>query len=600
MVDSGNSYSERVSKLVSWGHWFAFFNIIAAMLIGTRYITQSPWPETTLGQVYLSISWVGHFSFLIFAIYILILFPTTFILPSRKLFRFVAVCFATVGLTALLLDTQVYQEMHLHLSPLIWELLVSKEGNLAPKWQQLFILIPVIFLLQLALSEWVWRKQRKLAHKHIGRPLAGVFFVCFMASHVLFAWADAYFYGPITSQRANFPLSYPMTAKSFMERHGLLERTDYLQRLDEYSGEVKLVKYPLEPLQYNSRGDKYNVLVVMLDNMRADTVSEQNTPNLYQFAQESQYFQNHYSASNDMYGVFGLFYGLPSSYADSIKAQGDNPLMLSLLQEKDYQFALFSGDNFDDDLYNETIFRNQSSKNSETPAEEQNDERAVNDWQNWLADSSSEPWFSYIELNTLANSQHIKTDQLSKNDTSVRLKKAYLEATSNADELIGSIIESLQEADLIKNTVVVFTSNHGTEFNDTKTNSWGSNTNYSKFQLQVPMIIHWPNMEPTKYTHKTSHLDFSATILHELIGVSSNPTDFSSGKNLFDKENRSWIIAGDRREVALITDKSTTVVDKFGNYKVYNQDYQRLSDAKPKLSILMQGLSEQKRFFNEQ
>ncbi|OXE28641.1 hypothetical protein CA163_32835, partial [Vibrio parahaemolyticus] len=50
MVDSGNSYGERVSRLVGWGHWFAFFNIVASMLIGTRYIVQSPWPETLLGQ----------------------------------------------------------------------------------------------------------------------------------------------------------------------------------------------------------------------------------------------------------------------------------------------------------------------------------------------------------------------------------------------------------------------------------------------------------------------------------------------------------------------------------------------------------------------
>ena len=58
MVDSANSYSDRVSRLVGWGHWFAFFNIIAAMLIGTRYITQSAWPETLLGQFYLASNWV--------------------------------------------------------------------------------------------------------------------------------------------------------------------------------------------------------------------------------------------------------------------------------------------------------------------------------------------------------------------------------------------------------------------------------------------------------------------------------------------------------------------------------------------------------------
>ena len=31
---------------------------------------------------------------------------------------------------------------------------------------------------------------------------------------------------------------------------------------------------------------------------------------------------------------------------------------------------------------------------------------------------------------------------------------------------------------------------------------------------------------------------------------------------------RPWIFAGDSNDIALITDKTTTVVDQFGNYKV--------------------------------
>lgn len=232
MVDNGNTYGERVSRLVGWGHWFAFFNIIAAMLIGTRYITQSPWPDTLLGQFYLAISWVGHFGFLVFALYLLVLFPLTFLIPSRKLFRLVAVCFATVGLTVLLIDTQAYQKINLHLTPVVWEVLFNDEGStISIDLQHLFVVLPLIFLLQLALSEWVWRKQRRLSHKHVGRPIAALFFISFITSHLVYVWADAYFYNPITAQKANFPLSYPMTAKSFMERHGLLDREEYLQRL---------------------------------------------------------------------------------------------------------------------------------------------------------------------------------------------------------------------------------------------------------------------------------------------------------------------------------------------------------------------------------
>ncbi|MFN3015681.1 DUF3413 domain-containing protein [Vibrio coralliilyticus] len=597
MVDNGNTYGERVSRLVGWGHWFAFFNIIAAMLIGTRYITQSPWPETLLGQFYLAVSWVGHFGFLVFALYLLVLFPLTFLIPSRKLFRLVAVCFATVGLTVLLIDTQAYQKINLHLTPVVWEVLFSEEGSsISIDLQHLFVVLPLIFLLQLALSEWVWRKQRRLSHKHVGRPIAALFFVSFITSHLIYVWADAYFYNPITAQKANFPLSYPMTAKSFMERHGLLDREEYLQRLKESEANTDLVRYPLEKLEFNRRANPLNVLVVSVNNLRGDVLTPQLMPYAAEFASNNLNFANHYSSSNDTFGVFGLFYGLPSSYVSSIKTQGSRPILLDTLLDKEYSFGLFSGDNFDDTLYGETVFRGLNFTGIAFNDSTSPDTQAINAWATWVSQKKKQPWFSFIELTTVDNfSAYNETG----NNTSTleTLKQGYHTSVNNADEELGVLFEKIKELDIGDSTVIVITSNHGTEFNETKTNSWGSNSNYSRYQLEVPMIIHWPGKVAGKYDHRTSHLDLSVTLLQDLLGVSSNPSDFSSGQNLFDERSRKWILAGDTRELALITNKDTTVIDKFGNYKLYDSNYQRLKDENPTLPVLMQGLTELQRFY---
>ena len=600
MVDSGNSYGERVSRLVGWGHWFAFFNIVASMLIGTRYITQSPWPETLLGQFYLAISWVGHFGFLVFALYLLVLFPLTFVLPSRKLFRLVAVIFATVGQTILLIDTQAYQSINLHLTPVVWELLFSDDKSvLSSDLQHLFVVMPFIFLIQLALSEWVWRKQRKLSHKHVGRPLAILFFLSFMTSHLVYIWADAYFYNPITSQRANFPLSYPMTAKSFMEKHGLLDREEYLKRLAENQGNVELVNYPLEKLEFNRRVNKLNVLMISVNNLRADALNEQEMPNLYGFAQENQNFRNHYSSSNDSYGAFGLFYGLPTSYASSIQAQGSSPVMLDVLKEQGYSFGLFSGNGFEDDLYSEIIFRNLNLAEKLDGQQTHTDKQSISDWNTWLVENAQQPWFSYIEVTAVDNFESIPSNTDEEMPASERFKKAYEFAVKSADNTVASIINELKETHLLTNTVVIITSNHGSEFNETNTNSWGANSNYSRYQLQVPMVIHWPGRLAGDFTHSTSHLDLSVTLLQDMLGVSSNPYDYSSGRNLFDESRRRWILAGDSRELALITNTQTTVIDKFGNYKLYDKDYKRLRDDSPKMPVLMQGLTELQRFYTK-
>ncbi|CAH1579650.1 DUF3413 domain-containing protein [Vibrio rotiferianus] len=600
MVDSGNSYGERVSRLVGWGHWFAFFNIIASMLIGTRYIVQSPWPETLLGQFYLAVSWVGHFGFLVFALYLLVLFPLTFILPSRKLFRLVAVVFATVGQTVLLIDTQAYQSINLHLNPVVWELLFSEDKSaISADLQHLFVVMPLIFLLQLGLSEWVWRKQRKLSHKHVGRPLAAVFFLSFMASHLVYIWADAYFYSPITSQRSNFPLSYPMTAKSFMEKHGLLDREEYLKRLEENRDNIDLVSYPLEKLEFNRRGNKLNVLMISVNNLRADALNASEMPNTYQFALDNQNFTNHYSSSNDAFGAFGLFYGLPTSYASSIKAQGSSPVMLNVLQEQGYSFGLFSGNGFEDDLYPEVIFRGLELAPTLDGTQAHTEAQSLIAWNTWLTEQASTPWFSYIEVTTVDNFESEPASINNELSASERFKQAYEQAVQSADTTVENILTTLEEQQLLENTIVVITSNHGSEFNETKTNSWGANSNYSRYQLQVPMVVHWPGMLPAEFSHSTSHLDLSVTLLQDMLGVSSNPSEYSSGRNLFDESRRRWILAGDTKELALITENQTTVIDKFGNYKLYNQDYQRLRDTSPKLPVLMQGLTELQRFYTK-
>lgn len=90
MVTRNQSYREKVSQMISWGHWFALFNIILSLLLGSRYLFIADWPSTFAGRLYAIVSWMGHFSFIVFAIYILILFPLTFVVVSQRLLRVIS------------------------------------------------------------------------------------------------------------------------------------------------------------------------------------------------------------------------------------------------------------------------------------------------------------------------------------------------------------------------------------------------------------------------------------------------------------------------------------------------------------------------------
>ncbi|QSA19399.1 hydrolase, partial [Vibrio furnissii] len=104
-------------------------------------------------------------------------------------------------------------------------------------------------------------------------------------------------------------------------------------------------------------------------------------------------FTNHYSSSNDAFGMFGLFYGLPSSYASSITVQGTAPVLMDVLKSQSYQFGLFSGDNFNDSLYQETIFRGLPLSKAPFDPDTSADEQTIQRWANWVSDKSSAPWF---------------------------------------------------------------------------------------------------------------------------------------------------------------------------------------------------------------
>ncbi|MGF1723394.1 DUF3413 domain-containing protein [Photobacterium nomapromontoriensis] len=610
MVSSGNNYKERVSQLISWGHWFSFFNIIAAMLLGTRYIIFSEWPDSFLGQLYLALSWVGHFGFLVFGFYILILFPASFLIPSQRLMRLFGVLVGTIGLTALLLDTHAYESLDLHLSPLVWDLLLSGERTeLNARWQYLFVTVPVIFLLQLLLSEWLWRKLRKLTRKHVGVPIAMVFGACFIGSHLMYIWADATLYRPITAQRSNFPLSYPMTAKSFMEKHGLLDRQEYTERLNAQGiDSSEAIHYPLEKMVFNDPGTGQNLLIIMVDGLRSDMVDPETMPYLSAFARQNVDFSNHYSSSNDnTAGVFGLFYGLPTSYINSVRSAGTRPLLINTLEKRGYQFGLFSGHDLNDEpIYSEAIFHDLLPPETNKP---HSDASALAGWETWLnTQDASAPWFSYLELTSLESFEEggdyqpkfkpsLGSTNVIGQNTHVLMKNSYRNAAYHIDEQLITIFDELVKKKMMDNTIVIITANHGTEFNETGTNSWGSNSNYSQYQLKVPMIIHWPDSIASTTDRLTSHLDVVPTLMESLLSSTTPTSAYSSGTSLFNQvAKRRWILAGNEDDIVMIQPKSTIVVDKYGNYRVFDQNYKRQHSVKPKLSTLMQAMHEMKRF----
>ena len=583
MVTHRQRYREKVSQMVSWGHWFALFNILLSLVIGSRYLFIADWPTTLAGRIYSYVSIIGHFSFLVFATYLLILFPLTFIVGSQRLMRFLSVILATAGMTLLLIDSEVFTRFHLHLNPIVWQLVINPDENeMARDWHLMFISVPVILLLELVFATWSWQKLRSLTRRRrFARPLAAFLFIAFIASHVVYIWADANFYRPITMQRANLPLSYPMTARRFLEKHGLLDAQEYQRRLIEQGNpDAVSVQYPLSELRYRDMGTGQNVLLITVDGLNYSRFEKQ-MPALAGFAEQNISFTRHMSSGNTTdNGIFGLFYGISPSYMDGILSTRTPAALITALNQQGYQLGLFSSDGFTSPLYRQALLSDFSMPSVRT----QSDEQTATQWINWLGRYAQEDnrWFSWVSFNG--------TNIDDSNQQAFARK--YSREAGNVDDQINRVLNALRDSGKLDNTVVIITAGRGIPLSeDEETFDW------SHGHLQVPLVIHWPGTPAQRINALTDHTDLMTTLMQRLLHVSTPASEYSQGQDLFNPQRRHyWVTAADNDTLAITTPKKTLVLNNNGKYRTYNLRGERVKDEKPQLSLLLQVLTDEKRF----
>ena len=583
MVTHRQRYREKVSQMVSWGHWFALFNILLSLVIGSRYLFIADWPTTLAGRIYSYVSIIGHFSFLVFATYLLILFPLTFIVGSQRLMRFLSVILATAGMTLLLIDSEVFTRFHLHLNPIVWQLVINPDENeMARDWQLMFISVPVILLLELVFATWSWQKLRSLTRRRrFARPLAAFLFIAFIASHVVYIWADANFYRPITMQRANLPLSYPMTARRFLEKHGLLDAQEYQRRLIEQGNpDAVSVQYPLSELRYRDMGTGQNVLLITVDGLNYSRFEKQ-MPALAGFAEQNISFTRHMSSGNTTdNGIFGLFYGISPSYMDGILSTRTPAALITALNQQGYQLGLFSSDGFTSPLYRQALLSDFSMPSVRT----QSDEQTATQWINWLGRYAQEDnrWFSWVSFNG--------TNIDDSNQQAFARK--YSRAAGNVDDQINRVLNALRDSGKLDNTVVIITAGRGIPLSEEE-----ETFDWSHGHLQVPLVIHWPGTPAQRINALTDHTDLMTTLMQRLLHVSTPASEYSQGQDLFNPQRRHyWVPAADNDTLAITTPKKTLVLNNNGKYRTYNLRGERVKDEKPQLSLLLQVLTDEKRF----
>ena len=574
---------DKTSQIVSWGHWFTLFNILVVIVLGGQYLLIADWPRTFMGRFYAIISAIGHFSFLAFIVYLILLFPLSFFIHSSRWQRTIATIIATLGISLLLIDVEVFSHFRMHLNLSIWQLFTSDKTSFL---NRAFISIPFILLIEILFAIWSWKKLRSLSkRKRFARPVVIGFILCFISSHLIHIWADANFYRPITMQRSSLPLSYPLTARHFLERYGFIEENGYRNRaIQEGNPFAIAIEYPLDRITFDEKQNKPNILIIDINGWNNQLLAN-NMPWLKEFAGQNIEFTNHYGSSNQAYlNNFSLFYGLDPNYYNSILAGHKPSVLLETVTKQHYNVGLFSANGFSEPLYRYALLSNFTTPDGKKISNKQ----TTDNWMVW-----------HDEQNKLEN--HAPLFSVIQYSLGVKNKKipiAELEAEAKKiDQYLESLIAYLRLSNAYENSIIIITGSNNLKIDEAKKVALPSGEiSFKRDTLKVPLIISWPGKEAKEVSYITSETDILRTLMQDAFNVTTPAQQYSQGQNLFDQRARQWIVAGSENQVAALYDDKTVVIDAYGRSKIYDLNGKQLKNEKISLPTFLQIVTENRRF----
>lgn len=154
------------------------------------------------------------------------------------------------------------------------------------------------------------------------------------------------------------------------------------------------------------------------------------------------------------------------------------------------------------------------------------------------------------------------------------------------------MLDALRATGKLDDTVVIITAGHGVP--ESKADD---SFEWSRSRLHVPLVIHWPGTPAQRINTLTDHKDVMTTLMQRLLHVSTPANAWSQGQDLFNVPRRhNWVTAAGGGTLAITTPEMTLVLSPNGNYHTWNAQGEKIRDQKPQLSLLLQVLTNEKRF----
>lgn len=539
-------------------------------------------------------------------------------LVNKKVGKFCAYIVLSVFLIFFVTDSFVYQQFRLHLNIAMLQMtllgggqVVSFSGSMI---LQICLLMGACFIAALVcfwLANVLSNTQPRFKPSYLlAFTLVGLF-VC----QGVYGFGFAY-HNPYTSKvEENLPLSRPLHFNKLLIKTGLVSREDvYTFKKTDAKGAMN---YPLSKLDC-SGGEGYNIVFLVVDALRFDMITEQTMPNVTAFSKNAINFKDHYSGGiNTRHGIFTLFTGIPGSYWDSSKASKSGSALIKALQTRGYEIGLFASDPLTMPEFNQTVFATlpDARLNSKGNNPIEKDESAIEDMEKWLTSvPKNKPFFAFLFLDSVHSAIFPETEEFTvfkpywKEVNQIKLsndfdRTPYFNRYKNSvfftDKNLGRALSFLGKNIDIDKTIIVITSDHGEEFNDTGKNYWGHNGNFTKYQAQIPFIVKWPGKASIDIGYRTSALDVVPTLLPRVLGCKNPVSDYSVGKDLFEPSGRNpFVYVSNYSKDAFVEKDRVVLINEIGVLSFLDPAYNPAKDQSVP-PYLKQVLEESSRFLKK-
>lgn len=588
-VDMNRYFSQR--QRIQGYSIFVCIATLCSIIISLRYAFFMPTPQTWYTWLYVLCAYIGQMSLLTLACSLLI-FPCVFISIHFIRRLIISIAFSILA-SVLLIDTIVFALYRVHINKILMDLYFVGNAVEIPS-NTLFTVYILYTIFACAIYVVLFYCERKAKQRSFRSSIFVLFacILCLCLANILHAWAVAFGYQPITLVTRYLPLYTPLEANSAIVQLGITDKESITRNTCPELNVHGTLHYPKKPIRTQHVENPPNIVWIVIDSLRFDTYNEIVTPNIYTFGKQGISFPNHHSTGNvTRAGIFGLFYGIPATYWNAFLENQTPPLLITRMQELNYDIQILSSASTTMPEFNRTVFSSiphlSSGANGKNKMERDID--ITQSWLTWFANrDTSQPFFTYLFYDavhgggiypsdypvsfgeTLDNINYV---MIGNSDNYEPIFNRYKTASHFVDSLIGEVIRTLEESGVLENTLIVITSDHGEEMNDNRKGYWGHNGNFTSAQTHVPLTIIPPRSMPLEKNltppSRTSHEDIAPTLLATYLGIENPTEDYSTGINLFHStKEREFFVIASYAMYGIVSDKEIIEVNPYGSYEV--------------------------------